>query len=146
MFEIPREKLDTKVKNKIFMTLIKFSDLPDKFSNLENQEIDKINFNSYEPISDYPSSTRDLSFVLSDQTKIKKLEDIILNFKSENLKSAFVFDFYNNEKTNQIKIGFRLIFNSKKKTLTVDDVDYEIDHVVSSCVAIGGVEIPGYSK
>ena len=66
------------------------------------------------------------------------------NFKSSFLKDSFVFDFYNNEKTNQIKIGFRLIFNSNHKTLTVDDVDNEIDNIVTICMEIGGVEIPGY--
>jgi len=82
--------------------------------------------------------------VLSDNKKIKELEEIILNFKSTYLKDSFVFDFYNNEKTNQIKIGFRLIFNSNHKTLTVDDVDNEIDNIVKICMGIGGVDIPGY--
>ena len=49
-----------------------------------------------------------------------------------------------NKKTNQIKIGFRLIFNSNHKTLTMDDVDNEIDDIVTICIKIGGVEIPGY--
>ena len=87
-----------------------------------------------------------MSFVLSDKNKIKQLEDNILNFKTDNLKNAFVFDFYDNTKTNQIKIGFRLIFNSKNKTLKVDDVDYEIDTIVKSCIKLGGIEIPGYTK
>jgi len=144
IFEIPRDGLDTKIKNKIYMALIKFSNLPKNLENLHNIEVNKISFNTYKPISDFPSSTRDLSFVLSDKNKIKELEEIILNFKSIYLKDSFVFDFYNNEKTNQIKIGFRLIFNSNHKTLTVDDVDNEIDNIVTICMEIGGVEIPGY--
>ena len=119
------------------MVLIKFSNLPKNLENLHNIEVNKINFNTYKPISDFPSSTRDLSFVLSDNKKIKELEEIILNFKSRYLKDSFVFDFYNNEKTNQIKIGFRLIFNSNHKTLTVDDVDNEIDNIVTTCMGIG---------
>lgn len=145
VIEIRRDGLDTKIKNKIFMILLKFDHLPENLINLKNQKINKVNFITYEPISDFPSSTRDLSFVLSDKNKIKKLEDIILNFKSDNLKNAFVFDFYNNKKTDQIKIGFRVIFNSKNKTLTVDEIDYEINNIAKSCLAIGGVEIPGYS-
>jgi phenylalanyl-tRNA synthetase beta chain len=145
VFEISRNELDTKIKNKIFMVLLKFEDLPESLTNLENQRMHKINFNTYEPISEFPSSARDLSFVLSNEKKIKKLEDIILNYKTDTLKSAFVFDFYNNN-TGQIKIGFRLIFNSNNKTLTVDEVDNKIDDIVKSCMEIGGVEIPGYSK
>ena len=144
IFEISRDGLDTKIKNKIYMALIKFSNLPKSLENLQNIKVNKINFNTYKPISDFPSSTRDLSFVLSDQNKIKELEEIILNFKSSFLKDSFVFDFYNNEKTNQIKIGFRLIFNSNSRTLTVDDVDNEIDDIVTMCMEIGGVDIPGY--
>ena len=144
IFERSRDGLDTKIKNKIYMALIKFSNLPKSLENLQNVKVNKINFNTYKPISDFPSSTRDLSFVLSDQNKIKELEEIILNFKSSFLKDSFVFDFYNNEKTNQIKIGFRLIFNSNSRTLTVDDVDNEIDDIVTMCMEIGGVDIPGY--
>ena len=145
VFEISRSGLDTKIKNKIFMVLLKFEDLSETLTNLENQHMHKINFNKYEPVSEFPSSTRDLSFVLSNEKKIQKLEDIILNYKTDTLKSAFVFDFYNN-KTGQVKIGFRFIFNSNNKTLTVDEVDNKIDDIVKLCMEIGGVEIPGYFK
>ena len=48
------------------------------------------------------------------------------------------------QKNEQIKIGFRFVFNSINKTLTVDDVDKEIDDIVTLCMEIGGVEVPGY--
>lgn len=146
VYEISREGLDTKIKNKIFVALLDFNNLPKSFTNKENLKVDNIKFNPYIPISDFPSSTRDLSFVLSDESKINKIEDIIYSFKSINLKNAFVFDFYNDRKNDQIKIGFRFIFNSKNKTLTVDDVDKEIDDIVRLCMEIGGVEVPGYSQ
>jgi len=146
VYEISREELDTKVKNKIYVALLEFNNLPINITNIENQKLDNIKFNQYIPISDFPSSTRDLSFVLSDESKINKIEDIIFSFRSINLKNAFVFDFYNDRKNDQIKIGFRFIFNSKIKTLTVDDVDKEIDDIVRLCMEIGGVEVPGYSQ
>ena len=40
------------------------------------------------------------------------LQDYILNFKNELLKEVFIFDYYINEKTKEIKIGFRFIFQS----------------------------------
>ena len=146
VYEISREELDTKIKNKIYVALLEFNNLPKNLTNIENQKLDNIKFNQYIPISDFPSSTRDLSFVLSDESKINKIEDIIFSFRSINLKNAFVFDFYNDRKNDQIKIGFRFIFNSKIKTLTVDDVDKEIDDIVTLCMEIGGVEVPGYSQ
>jgi len=146
VYEISREELDTKIKNKIYVALLEFNNLPKNITNIENQKLDNIKFNQYIPISDFPSSTRDLSFVLSDESKIKKIEDIIFSFRSINLKNVFVFDFYNDRKNDQIKIGFRFIFNSKIKTLTVDYVDKEIDYIVRLCMEIGGVEVPGYSQ
>ena len=146
VYEISREELDTKVKNKIYVALLEFNNLPKNLTNIENKKLDNVKFNQYIPISDFPSSTRDLSFVLSDESKINKIEDIIFSFRSINLKNAFVFDFYNDRKNDQIKIGFRFIFNSKIKTLTVDDVDKEIDDIVTLCMEIGGVEVPGYSQ
>ena len=146
VYEISREGLDTKIKNKIFIALLEFNNLSKSLTNIENQKLDNIKFNTYIPISDFPSSTRDLSFVLSDESKINKIEDMIFSFKSINLKNAFVFDFYNDRKNDKIKIGFRFEFNSINKTLTVDDVDKEIDDIVTLCKEIGGVEVPGYSK
>ena len=146
VYEISREGLDTKIKNKIFVALLEFNNLSKSLTNIENQKLDNIKFNTYIPISDFPSSTRDLSFVLSDESKINKIEDMIFSFKSINLKNAFVFDFYNDRKNDKIKIGFRFEFNSINKTLTVDDVDKEIDDIVTLCKEIGGVEVPGYSK
>ena len=145
VYEISREGLDTKIKSKIFVALLEFNNLPKSLTNKENLEVDT-KFNTYIPISDFPSSTRDLSFVLSDESKINKIEDIIFSFKSINLKNAFVFDFYNDRKNDQIKIGFRFVFNSTNKTLTVKDVDKEIDNIVTLCMEIGGVEVPGYSQ
>ena len=146
VYEISRERLDTKIKNKIFMALLEFNNLPKSLINKENLKAHNIKFNPFIPISDFPSSTRDLSFVLSDESKINKIEDIIFSFKSINLKNVFVFDFYNDRKNNQIKIGFRFVFNSINKTLTVDDVDKEIDDIVTICKEIGGVEVPGYTQ
>ena len=93
VYEISREGLDTKIKNKIFVALLEFNNLSKSLTNIENQKLDNIKFNTYIPISDFPSSTRDLSFVLSDESKINKIEDMIFSFKSINLKNAFVFDF-----------------------------------------------------
>jgi phenylalanyl-tRNA synthetase beta chain len=145
VYEISREGLDTKIKNKIFVVLLEFNNLPKSLTNKENLKVDT-KFNPYIPISDFPSSTRDLSFVLSDESKINRIEDIIFSYKSINLKNTFVFDFYNDRKNYQIKIGFRFVFNSINKTLTVKDVDKEIDDIVTLCMEIGGVKVPGYSQ
>ena len=84
--------------------------------------------------SDFPSATRDISFLLHDETLISELENVLLNFKSENLKEAFVFDFYKKNPDN-IKMGFRFIFQSKNHTIT----DTEVNDVIS-IAADGGIK------
>ena len=91
--------------------------------------------------------TSDIGQVINRKKIIKNAKRLgVKNIIIENLKNVFVFDFYNDRRNDQIKIGFRFIFNSKNKTLTVDDVDKEIDDIVILCMEIGGVEVPGYSQ
>jgi phenylalanyl-tRNA synthetase beta subunit len=58
------------------------------------------------------------------------------------LKEAFVFDFYKKD-PNNIKIGFRFIFQSRFSTLTISDVDEEMINIVNASKRIAGIEIPG---
>ena len=97
----------------------------------------------YEPISEYPSSSRDLSFSIKDFSKCKKLEELLLNFEYELLKEVFVFDYYKNEKAGEIKIGFRFIFQSKESTTTDDQVNEVINLIISKALKIETVSIPG---
>ena len=46
------------------------------------------------------------------------------------LKEVFVFDYYKNEKINEIKIGFRFIFQSKESTITDKEVDKAINNII----------------
>ena len=94
IFEISRGGLNTKIKNKIFMVLLKLNELPKNFINIENQKIGKINFNTYNPISDFPSSTRDFSFAIKDSNMIKELELVLSKINVNFLKDFFIFDYY----------------------------------------------------
>ena len=58
----------------------------------------------------------------------------------------FVFDFYENEKTSEIKIGFRFIFQSNTSTLTVETIDREMNEIIKIINKIEGVQIPGLDK
>ena len=140
--KISRDGLKTKQKNEIYCLEIKIDDLPKPpLISYPNVKSDKPFF-KYKKISDFPSSTRDISFLLNDETLISELENILLNFKSENLKEAFVFDFYKKD-PNNIKIGFRFIFQSRFSTLTISDVDEEMINIVNASKKIAGIEIPG---
>ena len=79
----------------------------------------KTNFHKYEPISDFPSSIRDLSFTIFNESSVLSLEDLVLNQKHELLKDVFVFDYFKNPKSEEIKLGLGLSFNQKIQQLQI---------------------------
>ena len=144
--EIKRDSIDTKIKNHITYTEIEINsefklNFPIAFEN--NYDLNNI---KYEPISEYPFSSRDLSFSVKDFSKCKILEKYILNINNSILKEVFVFDYYKNEKANEIKIGFRFIFQSMDSTITDKDVNDVIDEIILDAFKIGDIEIPGLQK
>ena len=77
----------------------------------------------YQPVSEFPCSIRDLSFSVKDYSKYKPLKEYIFNFKDDILKDVFIFDYFLNEKNNEIKIGFRFIFQDSNSTITETQVN-----------------------
>ena len=61
----------------------------------------------------------------------------------ENLKESFIFDFYKNNDTNEIKVGFRLIFQSNLKTLSEEDIQKSINIILAPVLKLEGISIPG---
>ena len=100
-------------------------------------------FVEYTPISDLPISIRDLSFSVRDFTKLDKLKEYILEFKHELLKEVFIFDYFNNEKDTEIKIGFRFVFQSADTTITEMQVNNIINVIIVYIEDIDGITIPG---
>jgi phenylalanyl-tRNA synthetase beta chain len=142
--EFPRELLDSKIKTPIFYIEIKISDFLEAYFfdyKLKNPNIKSIN--KYKPISEFPSSYRDISILIHDSAVIPKLKNDLLSLNADNLKESFVFDFYHNHKKMNYKIGFRFIFQSHHKTLTDKDVDREMKSVINLISRFKEVEIPG---
>ena len=69
---------------------------------------------------------------------------MIDSFRHELLRDSFIFDFYQDEKRNRCKVGFRFSFQSMKKTLIDAEVDEIIDDIVKSLSSLKNTEIPGY--
>lgn len=141
-FDIPRELINSKRKNPIVYIEAEINDFVsiDYQSSIERGFIDKY---KYKPISEYPSSTRDLSFSVKDFSNYSLLKDFILNFKNDLLKEVFIFDFYINEKMQDIKIGFRFIFQSKKSTITDAEVNDLMNQIIEKATKFKKVNIPG---
>ena len=141
--QIDRNTLDTKLKNEIIyseINLDNFSDEILKKNSFSNRPKDYIKFKE---ISEFPSSIRDLSFSVRDFNNLALLENTILSYKNDILKEAFIFDFYKNNKNNEIKIGFRLVFQSTNNTITDNEVDEVLDDIIKLALSINGINLPG---
>lgn len=141
--EISRVDLKTKKKDKIFYTEILIENIPtEMFKNCKFNE-DQINFIKYQPVSDFPSSTRDLSFSIKDSNKIEELKSMLANIDIDLIKDCYIFDFYNNKDRNETKIGYRFIFQSHERTLTEQEIDLRLDKIIRLSLSIDSVSIPG---
>jgi len=105
--------------NKIFDYLAKFSS--------------KI---SYHPVSNFPTSERDLSFIFSGSIDYSEVTKEMKNIGGENLREVNIFDTYQNAemaKKGQKSVSFRLIFQSLFRTLKNTEVE-KIINVISKKV------------
>ena len=144
ILSIDRNKLDTKIKTPIFYMELKLNDLTKYFDDSISINPTLPSFVKYIPISEYPSSYRDLSFSVKDSSKIEEVIKSILDIKSTLIKHSFIFDFYENKKIDESKIGFRFIFQSDIQTLTDDEIDKEIKEIIESVLTVNSVSLPGF--
>jgi phenylalanyl-tRNA synthetase beta chain len=140
---VPRTLLDTKIKNEIISLEVDIDKIPDDILAYKEISNPPQYFNQYRPISDLPSSFKDISFSVKNYNKIQNLQNLLLNYKSEIIKRVYIFDYFRNEKKQEIKIGFRFIFQSKISTLTSDQIDFVYTDIITESLKIDGVEVPG---
>jgi len=140
---ISRDKMNTKKSNHISYLEIETS----LFSSniVDYQQIYKTpkSYQIYKPISEFPSSSRDLSFSIKDFDACKLLEDTVLSFSHKFIKDIFIFDYYKNENIKEIKIAFRFIFQSNKGTLKEQEINDVITIIIKQALSIKTVQIPG---
>ncbi len=140
---IPRKFIESKSKN-----LINYIEIDLDTSNEIDYSYDEINISNiekmqYVPISDFPSSIRDLSFSVMNYSMSEPLQNLLLNFHHELLKEVFIFDYFLNKKNNEIKIGFRFIFQSTESTITDIQVNQVISEIIEKSLELKSVSIPG---
>ena len=141
--EISRTELKTKKKDRIFYVEISIDKIPKHLFKDSESKVDQINFIKYQSVSEYPSSTRDFSFSIKDLEKYDAVINYLSDLNDENLKDAFVFDFYENKKLNEIKVGVRLIFQSNLKTLSEEDIQKSVNELLQPIIDLEGISIPG---
>jgi phenylalanyl-tRNA synthetase beta chain len=137
---ISRDTLDTKLNTKICYVEFKVNSLKNfKAKSVTLPET----FKKYELISEFPCSIRDLSFSIKDPKDYYELQMKILEYKHHLIKEIFIFDFFENKKNDEIKLGFRFIFQSNQKTITEIEVNEIISNIVKTATKINTVKIPG---
>lgn len=141
--EISRNNLNTKKKDKILYVEKSLEDIPESFFSKLTIEQKAIDFINYKPISEYPSSTRDFSFVIEDVQIVNEIIDMLNNISDEIIKDSFIFDYYKDDKREIIKLGYRFIFQSHLKTLSDFEINKKVNEILSPILKIDGVSIPG---
>ena len=140
---IDRNILNSKIKTPIFSLELPIADIKSKLSVLNNNFSFADTSIKYIEVSEYPSSFRDFSFSLSDSSVLNQVLTIINSSKAEYLKDFFMFDLYENKKSNEIKIGYRFIFQSDQKTLTDIEINNVVQKLLKPILEIDSVSIPG---
>jgi len=140
---LSRESLNTKVTNEIVCCEVDIANFSSDVLSYKKISKPPESFIEYSPISDLPYSIRDLSFSIKDFTELDKFIEYILEFKHKLLKEVFIFDYFNNEKNAEIKIGFRFIFQSVDSTITERQVNNVISVIIDRTEEIDGISIPG---
>jgi phenylalanyl-tRNA synthetase beta chain len=141
--EISRNSLNTKKKDKIFYVETPIEDIPISFFSKLSTQQRSIDFINYKPISEYPSSSRDFSFVIEDLQVVNEIIDMLNNILDKIIKDSFVFDYYKDDKRKIIKLGYRFIFQSQIKTLSDSEINKKVNEILSPILEIDGVSIPG---
>ena len=141
--EIYRNNLDSKKKDKIFYVETLLEDIPTSFLLKLSTQQKSIDFINYKPISEYPSSSRDFSFVIEDVQAVNEIIDMLNNISDEIIKDSFIFDFYKDDKRKITKLGYRFIFQSHQKTLSDSEINKKVHEILSPILEIDRVSIPG---
>ncbi len=139
--EISRDGLKTKKKDKIFYAEALINDI----DTLSESGLTKKNYNfiEYKPISEFPSSIRDFSFSITNANKYHEVIEYISCVKDENLRESYIFDFYENKKAGEIKVGLRLIFQSIERTLSDEEIQNSVERIIQPMLKLDGVSVPG---
>ena len=140
---IPRDSLDTKIKSEIISLEMDIDEFPNDVLSYNVIAKPPKDFVQFEPISEQPSSIKDISYSIKDYSKMSELNDFLMSYKNEIIKNVFIFDYFKNEKSEEVKIGYRFIFQAKKTTLTAEEIDEVYNDIIKKTLSIEGLTIPG---
>lgn len=84
-----------------------------------------------QPLSEFPSSRRDLALVVAETVTAQQIVDVVQQAGGNMLQKVFVFDIYRGkglgEASKSVALG--LIFNDYSRTLTLEEIDAAVTAV-----------------
>lgn len=88
---------------------------------------------AYQPISKFPSITRDLAVIVSEEVLASDLLLMIKQTAKKVLVKADIFDIYQGSSIEKGKksLAFSLVFNDPEKTLTAEDIDQMMKKIIN---------------
>ena len=143
---LSRDKLDTKTKSEIIVLEVDIKRFSDDILSYKELFQPPEEFVQFKPISDLPSSIKDISYSVKNFNKINELENLLLGYQSDIVKNIFIFDYFHNKNMKEIKIGFRIIFQSIDITLTAAQIELVYNDLINQSLKIDGISIPGISS
>lgn len=89
-------------------------------------------YSMYSPIGKFPSSSRDLCFILDKERSIIEIENIFDKNSKNILKKYSLFDVYEGDKLakNKKSVTYNLLFRSVDRTLTDDEINLCIKKII----------------
>ncbi len=98
---------------------------------------------SYKEFSKFPSSSRDLSFVVNKSIASSSIENVIKSAAGKFFKDIEIFDVYEGKGIEEVKksIAISVSWQSTKQTLKDSDIDSAVERIVNSMKKELGGEI-----
>lgn len=103
--------------------------MPKAYEKIEEKKISR-----YEAPSAYPFVLRDIAIFVPEDTSPEKIKEIIKKEGGELLKRTDLFDEF--KKEERISYAFRLVFQSKEKTLSDGEVNDIMSRITASLEAL----------
>jgi phenylalanyl-tRNA synthetase beta chain len=100
---------------------------------------------TYKELSRYPSSTRDVAFLVDRQTPSEAIVSAVMKADEELLEKVSIFDVYEGEGIAEGKksLALRFCYRSLDRTLTDDEVNQVHAGMVTAVVALTGARVRG---
>ncbi len=109
--------------------------------SIELDGLEKNVLSSYKDFSKFPSSSRDLSFIVNKSIASSSIENVIKSSAGKFFKDIEIFDVYEGQGIEEEKksIAVSVSWQSAKLTLKDSDIDFAVERIVNSMkIELGG--------